>query len=173
VAGKLTWTSPNFLNVLLSPEHGLLPWTPVLALALVGLVPLWRKERVLAAALGAAFLLQVYVAGSFLTWQSASSFGQRRFINCTLIFVLGFAALADWVLAHGWPRWVVIGVPAVFVAWNAGLLMQYALWCSEQRQGLDWATVLKGQFELPVRAPSLLWDFLTDRAKFYRATREC
>ena len=173
VSGKLTWTSPNFFNVLFSPEHGLLPWTPVLALALVGLVLLWHRERIMAVAFGAAFLLQVYIAGSFLTWQSASSFGQRRFINCTLIFVLGFAALADWVLAHGWPRWVVIAVPALFVAWNAGLLMQYALWCSPQRQGLDWATVLRGQLEMPFRAPALLWDFLTDRAKFYRATREC
>ena len=98
VSSKLTWTSPNFLNVLFSPEHGLLSWTPVLALAIVGLGLLWRKERVLAVALGVAFLLQLYVAGSFLTWQSASSFGQRRFINCTLIFVLGFAALASWAL---------------------------------------------------------------------------
>src|SRR5690242_16326150 len=82
VSGKFTWTSPNFLNVLFSPEHGLVPWTPVLGVALVGLVLLWRKDWMLTLALGVAFLLQVYVAGSFLTWQSASSFGQRRFINC-------------------------------------------------------------------------------------------
>src|SRR5205814_7207310 len=50
VSGKFTWTSPNFLNVLFSPEHGLIPWTPVLALALVGLVLLWRKDRVLTSA---------------------------------------------------------------------------------------------------------------------------
>jgi hypothetical protein len=173
VSGKLDWISPNFLNVLFSPEHGLLPWTPVLALSLAGLGLLWRKERVLALVLATAFVLQVYVAGSFLTWQSASSFGQRRFINCTLIFVLGLAALADWALANGWPRWVLVAVPALFVAWNAGLLMQYALWCSQQRQALDWATVLRGQLEMPTRAVGLVWDFLTDRQKFYRATRGC
>ncbi len=173
VSGKFTWTSPNFLNVLFSPEHGLIPWTPVLALGLAGLVLLWRKDRVLTAALTLAFLLQVYVAGSFLTWQSASSFGQRRFINCTLIFVLGFAALVAWALSNGLPKWAVGLVIALFVAWNAGLLMQYALWCSSQRQALDWATVLKGQADMIVRAPSLLWDFLTDRKKFYRATRGC
>jgi hypothetical protein len=173
VASKFTWTSPNFLNVLLNPEHGLLPWTPVLALGLAGLALLWRRDRLLTTALLAAFLLQVYVAGSFLTWQSASSFGQRRFINSTSIFVLGFAALAAWVLANGWPRWLLLGLAGLFIAWNAGLLMQYALWCSPQRQGLDWATVLRGQLEMPFRAAGLLWDYLTNREVFYRRTRSC
>ena len=51
--------------------------------------------------------------------------------------------------------------------------MQYALWCSPQRQGLDWPTVLQGQLEMPVRASQLLWDYVTDREKFYRSTRQC
>lgn len=171
VSGKFTWTSPNFLNVLFSPEHGLIPWTPVVALGLVGLAFLWRRDHVLTVGLLAAFLLQVYVAGSFLTWQSASSFGQRRFINSTAIFVLGFAALLSWVLANGVPRWAVAALAALFVAWNAGLLMQYALWTSQQRQALDWATVIKGQAEMPTKAAGLAWDFLTNREKFYRRTR--
>lgn len=173
VTGKFTLTSPNALSVLFSLEHGLIPWTPVIVLSLAGLALLWRRDRVLTAALAAAFLLQVYIAGSFLTWQSAGSFGQRRFINSTLIFVLGLAMLITWVLAHGVPRWVVGIVAALFVAWNGGLLMQYALWCSSQRQGLDWATVLKGQLEIPFRAASLLWDYLFNRATFYRRTTQC
>jgi hypothetical protein len=173
VSGKFNWTSPKALNVLFSPEHGLIPWTPVIVLALVGLALLWRRERVLTAALAIAFLVQVYIAGSFLTWQSAGSFGQRRFINCTLIFVLGFAMLVSWAIARGVPRWVVGVVAALFVAWNGGLLMQYALWCSPQRQGLDWATVLKGQMEIPFKAASLLWDYLTNRERFYRRTPKC
>jgi hypothetical protein len=173
VSGKFTWTAPNALNVLFSPEHGLIPWTPVVVLALFGLALLWRKDMTLTLALSVAFLLQVYVAGSFLTWQSAGSFGQRRFINSTSIFVLGACALAAWALANGCPRWLLAGVAALFVAWNAGLLMQYALWCSPQRQGLDWATVLKGQVEMPGKAAGLIWDYLTDRQRFYRQTRQC
>jgi hypothetical protein len=141
--------------------------------ALLGLVFLWQRDRLLTGALLVAFVLQVYVAGSFLTWQSASSFGQRRFINCTAVFVLGFAALAAWLLAHGWPRWATAAIAGVFILWNAGLLMQYALWCSPQRQGLDWATVIKGQLELPGRAGQLVWDFLFNRERFYRSTRSC
>ena len=103
----------------------------------------------------------INVAGSFLTWQSASSFGQRRFINSTLIFALGMAALVAWLVSHGWPRWTVVTMAALFIAWNAGLLMQYALWCSPQRQGLDWSVVLKGQIEMPGRALGLISVKLT------------
>jgi hypothetical protein len=173
VSGKFTWTSPNFLNVLFAPDHGLVPWTPIVLVAAIGLVFLWRRDRVLVLALVSALLLQVYVAGSFLTWQSAGSFGQRRFINSTSIFVLGGCALIAYLLARGVPRWVPAVVSLAFVAWNGGLLMQYALWCSPQRQGLDWATVVRGQFEMPVRAAQLLWDYITDRSKFYRSTRQC
>ena len=175
VTGKFTWTSPNFFNVMFDAAHGLFVWTPVLLLAVLGLVWLWRRDRLLTSAFALTFVLQVYVTGSFLTWQSASSFGQRRFINSTSIFVLGFAALVAWVMANGWPRWFVVGIVALFVAWNAGLLMQYALWCSAQRQGLDWATVLQGQFEMPGKAARLIWDYLFNRQVFYSATsrRDC
>lgn len=170
VASKFTWTSPNALNVLFSPEHGLIPWTPIIAVALVGLTFLWRRDRLLTAALALAFFVQVYVAGSFLTWQSAGSFGQRRFINSTTILVLGLVALLSWLLSRGVPRWALGALAALFVAWNGGLLIQYALWTSQQRQGLEWATVLQGQLETPTKIVRLLWTYITDREQFYRDT---
>jgi hypothetical protein len=78
-----------------------------------------------------------------------------------------------WALANGAPRWLVGGAAALFVAWNVGLLMQYALWCSPQRQGLDWSVVLRGQLEIPFKAFGLIRDFVFDRAKFYRSTPKC
>jgi hypothetical protein len=151
----------------------MITWTPIIAVCLIGLIFFWRRDRLFAGALTVAFFLQVYVAGSFLTWQSASSFGQRRFINCTILFVIGLAAILSWAIARGIPRWLVLAVPVLFVLWNAGLLMQYALWCSPQRQGLDWAVVLKGQLEIPLKAPGLIWDFLFNRTSFYRKLPTC
>jgi hypothetical protein len=171
VSGKFNLLSPNAHNVLFSPEHGLIVWTPIVVLCLAGLALLWRRERVVAAALGLAFVLQVFIAGSFLTWQSAGSFGQRRFINCTAIFILGLAALLMWLIERGAPRWALGAMAGLFVAWNMGLIVQYALWCSSQRQGLDWSVVPRGQIELIWKLPSLAWDYLTDRESFYRRTR--
>lgn len=173
VSGKFNFTSPNFLNVLFNPEHGLVVWTPIAGVGLLGMILFWRRDRLMTGALMLAFFFQVYIAGSFLTWQSASSFGQRRFINCTLIFVLGACALIASAQKHGAAKWLIAGIAALFVFWNAGLLMQYALWCSPQRQGLDWATVLKGQLEIPLKAPRLVWDFLFNRPNFYRSLPEC
>ncbi len=173
VTGKFTLTAPNALNVLFSPQHGLLPWTPVLILGIAGLFFLWRKDRLLTSALVIAFFLQVYIAGSFLTWQSAGSFGQRRFINSTAIFVLGACALASWALEKGLSPWLAAIVAAFFIAWNGGLAMQYALWCSTQRQGLDWSTLVGGQLEIPGKAIGLLRDYISDRSSFYRRTRAC
>jgi len=173
VADKFTMTSPNFFNVLFSPEHGMIPWTPVIAVALFGMFFFWRYDKIFTSALLISLVLQVYLAGSFLTWQSASSFGQRRFINSTVIFVLGAAAIISWAVSNGVPKWLVGGVAALFIAWNAGLLMQYALWCSPQRQGLDWSVVLRGQLDIPFKAFGLLRDFVFDRAKFYRSTPQC
>jgi hypothetical protein len=173
VSSKFDLTSPNALNVLFNPEHGLFVWHPVTLIAIVGMALFWRRDRLLTAALLVAFAMQVYVAGSFLTWQSASSFGQRRFINSTLIFILGISTLIAWAIDHGVPKWAVGVAAAAFVAWNAGLLMQYALWCSPQRQGLDWNVVLKGQLELPLKVPRLVWDFLTNREVFYQSIPKC
>ncbi len=173
VAGKFNLSAPNALNVLFSPEHGLVPWTPVVLVALAGLAVLWRRDRIMTAAFALALLLQVYIAGSFLTWQSAGSFGQRRFINSTAIFVIGFAALLSWLLAKGLPRWALAGFAALFVLWNGGLLMQYALWCSSQRQGLDWATLLQDQLKIPGKAAGLVWQYITNRSAFYRNTPKC
>lgn len=173
VQSKFNLLSPNFFNVIFNPEHGLVLWTPIVLICLIGLVLFIGRDRLFGAALLIAFVLQVYIAGSFLTWQSASSFGQRRFINCTLLWVLGACAIISWAIAHGIPRWLIVGVAALFVFWNAGLLMQYALWCSPQRQGLDWAVVLKGQLEIPFKAPKLVWDFLFNRPSFYRSVGQC
>src|SRR5262249_2007812 len=45
VARKLTWTAPHAFGVLASPEHGLLFWTPLTALSLIGLEWLALESR--------------------------------------------------------------------------------------------------------------------------------
>ena len=87
---KMTWYSPHALQVLVSPEHGFLFWTPLAVLALAGLVLLaaGRVPEVTAAGdgrrIGACALLmvalQVYVSGTVESWTVAGAFGQRRFV---------------------------------------------------------------------------------------------
>jgi hypothetical protein len=130
-----------------------------------------RRHRLLAGVAAVAIAAQVWAAGSYATWMGASSFGQRRFVNCTALFAFGLAAGVAYLAEHGLPRPLLAGLAALFVAWEGGLAMQYAIWSSYERQlGLQWPAVLEGQYHAYRRIPELLDRFLFNRASFYRNT---
>lgn len=187
VGDKINLLSPNFFNVLLDPGNGFLPWTPVALFGILGLIALWRSDRLVAAVFGIAVFAQIYVAGAFSTWQGKGSFGQRRFVNLTIILIIGLAALINWLRnrisqpnpttqnsklkTQNLVSWAIILVGAIFVAWNFGLALQFALWTSEQRQALDWGRVLDGQLALlnPANLFDKIYRFIFERSSFYRS----
>jgi hypothetical protein len=96
--------SPHFWDTLIHPAHGALLWSPILILALIGLIWLFRRDGPLALLLFVGFLGQVYINGAFgTTWHLSGSFGFRRLIECTPIFVLGLASVLSWLqMRVGW-----------------------------------------------------------------------
>ncbi len=118
--------SPHWLKVLFSSNRGLFVWHPILLPAAVGLWFLARRERRLALMLLIAFLLQLYLIGSYDAWHSSPAFGARYFVNMLPMFVLGLAALTDWMR----PRMSftpLVAAAAAFVLWNFSLIVQYSL----------------------------------------------
>lgn len=90
------------LETLFSWYHGLVSWTPLLVLALIGLVLLRKKEPALAYAGLTLFVAQWLVLSVLERWfWGGASFGQRRFDSCTLFFIVGVAAFLERV-----PRWL-------------------------------------------------------------------
>jgi len=173
---KMTWTSPHALGVLLSPEHGLFAWTPLLLVAVAGLAWLAVQrdadepatEVAWIARLGLLMLaLQVYVSGSVESWTVAGAFGQRRFVANTALFTLGLAAVLKAARQTRATRLAVTGIVVLGIWWNLGLMAQFgANRMDRQRLTLAenaWTTFV----ELPVEAPSLVWRYLTDRSSFY------
>src|SRR6202035_2361366 len=87
--------SPYFLAVLFSSEHGLLSWTPVIALACIGIVIFaLREPRVGGAILAAIIAFYVFIA-CYPDWAGISSFGNRFFVSLTPLFVLGLGILLE------------------------------------------------------------------------------
>src|SRR6516165_9903765 len=87
------WRSPVFFSVLFSTNHGLQSWTPVLGLAILGLVFfVLRLPNV-----GIPFFTAVvafYIFISFYPdWAGISSYGKRFFISLTPLFIVGLAYL--------------------------------------------------------------------------------
>ena len=164
VSGKLDWRSPHFFDTLIDPANGALLWTPVWFLGLLGLPLLWRRDRMLALLLGVALLAQIYLNGAFVpTWHLSGSFGFRRLIEATPIFALGVALLLDRIRP---PRAVALGLSALLIAWNFGLIVQWSLPPRPIRDGLVWQGMLERQFEVPRDALRQLPDLLFDRCQF-------
>jgi len=188
VARKMTWTSPHFFEVLLSPEHGLFLWTPLAVFAIAGLVWLaagglattgrgpHREAHPDVAWIASLMLLmvalQVYVSGSVESWTVAGAFGQRRFVALTPLLALGLAALAP-PPGAAWPRRsAVYALAVVLIWWNLGLMAQFGLHLMD-RQRLSLAHNARVSFvELPRLAPAIAVRYLTDRESFYGLPRE-
>ena len=110
---EMHWFSPNLFETLFSDYHGLLTWSPVLVLAPVGLLLLWPRDRTMAAALAAIMALQLYLNAANEVWWAGGSFGNRRFSDIGVPFLIAIAV----ALRHIRPAFVV-PLAAVLTAWN-------------------------------------------------------
>jgi hypothetical protein len=176
VSDKMNIISPFFINVMTDPAHALPYWSPIVLVALGGTILLIRRNPRLGLALIIGFLLTWYINGAIKTWTTAGSFGARRFLNCTPIFVVGLAYAYEAILAAARKRgisgisWQVL-VPVLSIlaiCWNAGLIIQFVLageWMN--RQLLVWPKNLINQFRIPFELPSILRQLITDRGSFY------
>lgn len=104
---------------ILSWYHGMIPWTPILGLALAGFVFLWRRDAGLGRAAVFCFVTQWAINACLeRSFWGGYAFGQRRFDNCTVFFVLGLAALLARL-----PRWVALASVAASCAWTTLLML--------------------------------------------------
>lgn len=104
---------------MLSWFHGLVPWTPFLALAIAGFFCLYREDRPLAFAAVFSFSSQWLINAAFeRSFWGAFAFGQRRFDNCTVFFLLGAAAILTRL-----PRAAGLLITSVLSAWTLGLFL--------------------------------------------------
>ena len=144
------WRSPVFSSVLFSSNHGLLSWTPLLGLAILGLLFFaFRLPQV-----GIPFftaMVAFYLFISFYPdWAGISSYGNRFFVSLTPLFILGLAYLLERAAAHfPQPRAalaVTSGVLACFVLWNLGLVYQWGTHLVPARGPISFRQATYNQF---------------------------
>lgn len=177
VRRKMDWTAPHLIEVLASPAHGFLVWTPLAALALTGLAWLAlaggrtreavsdRRRFALCALVMIA--LQAYVAGSVESWTVAGAFGQRRFVALTALLVVGLAALSE--AARSRPARTALGLAcAAGIWWNLGLMVQFGAGLMDRQRMEPARNAYTSFVALPRQAPGLAYRYLFDRESFYR-----
>ncbi len=169
VGRKMNWAAPHALQVLFSPAHGLFVWTPLAALALLGLlVPAARRKVTLLLLLMAA--LQVYVGGSVESWTLAGAFGQRRLVALTAILVIGLAALLQRASRSRGLQAAAIAASLVAVYWNLALSAEFAIGLMDRQKLEPRRNAYDAFVTLPAQAPSLAYRYLFERSSFYRGT---
>ena len=171
VSGKLGLISYHFWDTLFDPERGAFLWSPILLIALLGFGWLWPRQRALAVLLLLGFVAQTYINGAFgSTWHLRGSFGFRRLIECTPIFIIGLAVLLQQLKL---PRWSVALLALLFVFWNGGLVVQATVTHPViKREGLTWDTMLEHQLEAPVQAWQKLDQLLFNRCELIKNCEE-
>src|SRR5207247_690580 len=104
--GVLARQGPGFtphlawLEVLLSPRHGLFPCTPLYLAACAGWLLWLRRDTRLAAYFVLAFALAVAVNAAMGDWWGSEAFGQRRLLGLTPLFALGLGEVLAFARRH-------------------------------------------------------------------------
>jgi hypothetical protein len=167
------WRSPYFLAVLFSPEHGLLVWTPILALACLGVVIFaFREPRVGSAILAATLAFYVFIA-CYPDWAGISSFGNRFFVSLTPIFIIGLGVFFDRIahyFASQRAAMATLGaVAAILVMWNMAFIFQWGTHLVPARGPIVWTEMIHNQFAVvPREIAAKAQGFLFHRSDLMR-----
>jgi hypothetical protein len=143
------WTAPYWHSILFSTEHGLLIWTPILALAILGLAFIPRRARVLTSYLSAGAAAFFYLISCYPDWAGISAFGNRFFISVTPIFIFGLALLLQrfgtLFRSSSRPFPLASIVLSLFIVWNAGFMFQWGAHLIPVRGPVSFAEVVRNQ----------------------------
>jgi Dolichyl-phosphate-mannose-protein mannosyltransferase len=171
------WNSPYFFSVLFSSDHGLFVWTPVVVLALAGLVVFVRREPRAGTPMLAAVLAFYLLIACYPDWDGISSYGNRFFVSLTAPFILGLSVLLDRAanafrssraaLIAGW------SVVACLVLWNMAFIFQWGTHLVPARGPIVWSEMIRNQLlVVPRQISAKLRTYLFHRASLMRQIEE-
>lgn len=95
------WFKAHIAQGLYSYKAGWLTYTPLMAFALIGFIPLFRRKPALFAALFLHALVFIYVAFAWSVWWYGGSLGQRTMVQEYAVLSFPFAAFLTWVFGAG------------------------------------------------------------------------
>ncbi len=132
-SGDVLWTQPEIYNTLFSDYHGMISWSPLFGIGLLGL---FLSKR------GAVFaipaLLQLYIYSCNLAWWSGGSFGNRRMIGCTPLFIIGLAFLFD-AIPKIWLKCIAV----LAALWTVSLLIAEVGGTIQLNHYQTWSEIIK------------------------------
>ena len=124
ISPEIRWWDSRWRDVLWSSRNGLLAFSPLLYAGVVGVIALWRRDRVAAVAIWTVFVLMAFLNGAVADWWAGAAYGGRRFDSTLPLLIAGaaicFDLAASWAARH--PRIVVGGAGLLLVVGNLTLM---------------------------------------------------
>jgi len=149
--GYLNIASPRWLDVLFSSRHGLLSWTPVITLALIGTVLYARRDRAWALSALVVFGAMCWINGSTADWWGGAAFGGRRFTSMLGALAPGLAVIVAATLRR--PLLLLAPAAGGLIFWNYLLIMQLELGFMSRDEAIGFDRLIRQQAEVYVRPP--------------------
>ena len=144
---------PHLLDLLVSTHHGWLSWSPLVALAFLGVPAVVRRLEWLGVGLLVVGLGEFWINASVTDWWGGNAFGARRMTDQSLLVGLGLAATFGWLIQRRLARVATVLLGAG-VVWTALLLAQY-YYLIRKDVGPPWHDFLLGQIQAIAFVPRL------------------
>jgi hypothetical protein len=149
--GYLNPLQSRWIDTLFSSWHGLLSWSPMVYVAVIGTVGLLWRRRLWAVLTLGLLVAMAWVNGSTTDWAGGWSFGGRRFTSTLVMLASGLALALD--TARRRPHLLTTLLVAVAVLWNYGLMVQYSGGMVPKDEPVSFGRVVRQQAELLTRPP--------------------
>ncbi len=119
---------PKLLQVLFSYQNGLFLYTPIMLLAMIGIVIGWRQRKNSAPATLIVFLLATYVFASWWAWWFGGAFGHRCYVEFYALLAFPLAMIVNWIWENPriWIKWAGVAMLCGFVYANVKMTLLYA-----------------------------------------------
>lgn len=162
-----SWLRPHLLLVLLSSDHGVVSWTPIVFFAVLGLLVLLQRDKQLGIILLCVVAAFEYFIGAYPTWDGLSSYGNRFFVSLTAIFVVGLAGGIEFLgslLTAARARALACGTVAALALWNLAFIYQWGMHLVPARGPISWRQMAYNQFAVvPERIASDIGQYFVHR----------
>jgi hypothetical protein len=146
------WSHPKLWQPLLSSNHGLISWTPIVLPAFAGLILLWRYDREFAACSWASCGVLYCIVAAHPDWHGISSFGNRFFISLIPLFVLGFAVFLQecsrWFNDARAPITASAAIVCILILWNLAFIFQWGTGLIPHVGPISWRRMAYNQFRV-------------------------
>lgn len=166
VGPKIRLADPQLVLTMFSSRNGLVAMSPILYVALIGLLGFTRRNAATGVPLLLAVGAMVWFNASIQDWWGSDGFGGRRFDGIIPIAAIGLATALDtlrrWTTAR--PQWVMGAVGVALIVWNLTLMTAAQRGNVRLGEAIPFGAVSGTQariahewFGHPFSAPASLW----------------